>query len=132
MTGRDLSRAAETAGVVAVVGLCALLLFTPTTLEGADRDLFGITFDARVVYVVAGVLGLVAVVWRRLLVWWSLAMTAATLGRAVTLVVDGTGFDVPRSTEWRAAGAWFVLWLAGGLAAIVLEGTASLRRSIAR
>lgn len=121
-------RIAQLAGAIGVAALSALLLFTGATLEHGERDLFSITFDARVFYVVAGVLGFAALIERRLLPWWALAMTAPTLGRAITLAVDGSPVVSSRVAEWRGAFVWLVLWLFGALCVLVLEGTATLRR----
>lgn len=119
------------AGRVGMAALSALLIATGATLEPAERSLFSITFDARWIYIVAGVIGLAALLVRSLVIWWAVAMTVPTLGRAVTLLIDGSPFaGVPRAAELRGAATWFVLWLMGALCVIVVEGSASIRRYI--
>lgn len=126
------SSAATAAARVALVGFSAYMLLTAATLEGADRDLFGITFDGRWLYIVTGLLGFGALLERRLVTLWAVVMTAPTLGRAVTLWVDGSPEVVSRNAEVRGGFGWLLFWLFGALIAIVLEGTANLRRSIGR
>lgn len=119
------------AGRIGIAALSVLLIFTGATLEDAERSLFSITFDASWLYVLAGVIGLVTVFVHRLTAVWAVAMTIPTLGRAVTLVIDGGAFDVPRVVELRGALVWLVLWLMGGLCCVVVEGSASIRRYVA-
>lgn len=124
-------RAGNVAGHIGMASLSLLLIYTGATLDNVERTLFSITYDARWLYIVAGVIGLVALVWRRAVMWWALAMTVPTLGRAVTLWIDGSP-ALSRPYEVRGALTWLVLWIMGGLSAIVVEGSASLTRYLDR
>jgi hypothetical protein len=123
-------RAGSALGLIGIGALSLLLIYTGATLDNADRELFSLTYDARWLYVAAGVLGLASLLVRRLVIVWAVAMTIPTLGRAVTLLLDGSSIPQPRSYELRGALTWFVLWVMGGLSVIVVEGSAALRRYV--
>lgn len=125
-------RAGAAAGAVGIAALSVLLIYTGATLEPADRALFSVTYDASWLYVAAGVIGLASLLVRRLVIVWAVAMTVPTLGRAVSLLLDGASIPQPRNYELRGALVWFVLWLFGGISVIVLEGSTSLRRYVGR
>lgn len=104
-----------------MLGLAAHFLLTGATLGPDDRHIFGVTFlDARVAYVIIGILGGATVVFARLRPWWLVLMTPLTWGRAVTLLFSGSP-DLARGAELRATTGWVLLWMLGILAVLVLE-----------
>lgn len=124
----DRARRFATLGTLA---LAAYFLLTAATIVRTDRGVWGGSWDGRWVYVVAGVLGVSTVLLRRpgVALAWAMAMTVATLGRAVTLWVNGSVDIASRSTEIRGGFGWLLFWLLGAVCVVTLEAASTLRRN---
>lgn len=114
------------------LALAAFFLLTASTLEGADRGLYGGSWDGRWVYVVAGVLGVLTVLVRApgLALAWAMAMTVATLGRALSLWLKGSPDVVSRAAEIRGGFGWLLFWFLGAIAIVTMEASSTIRRAL--
>lgn len=127
----DIPRATALARI-GTLALAAYLLLTAATIEGIDRDLFGVSsFDGRWLYIVSGILGIATVLVGspRIALAWALAMTATTLGRAMSLWLNGSPTIAPRIAEIRGGFGWLLFWLLGSACVVTLEGSSTLRRA---
>lgn len=113
--------------IASLLGLAAYAVLTVVTLPEGDRTIFGLDgLDARPLYVLAAALAVAAVghAWARPV--FLVVMSAATIGRAASLLVVGSP-DLARRAEIRGVVGWLLLWLLGILAVLVLEAASVIR-----
>ena len=103
--------------LLATLASSCYLIITGASLEGADRQFGPVEFglrDGRWVFIIAGIIGLLSVVFHdsdALKLAWLIAFTIAAVGRTATLVIVGVP-GLSRAYELRGALFWFGYWLA--------------------
>ncbi len=122
-------RLAALLAVALTIGLAGYIVFNAWTLAPVDRNVLGIGLDARWVCTPAGIIGLVYVTrfredWAQTL--WGAALTVATAGRALDLIMNGSSVVLSRTAELKGAYVWFLLWGFGILGVLVLSAYAML------